>query len=50
MTWSIIKKLKMNDSKMEIRSPQLKCDFSGLSVRVMKTEKVRDFRVILIKQ
>ena len=52
--WMITKKLKINDSKTEFivfRSPQLKCDLSGLSVNVGKsmiTPKVRDLGVILI--
>ena len=48
----ITNKLKINDSKTEFivfRSPQLKCDLSGLSVNVDKsmiTSKVRDLGVI----
>ena len=50
----ITKKLKMNDSKTEFivfRSPQLKCDLSGLSVNVgesiiTQSLKVRDLGVI----
>ena len=47
-------KLKINDSKIELivfRSPQLKCDLSGLSVNVgegmiSQSSKVRDLGVI----
>ena len=50
----ITNKLRINDSKTEFivfRSPQLKCDLSGLSVNVGKSmitqsSKVRDLRVI----
>ena len=50
----IINKLKINDSKTELivfRSPQLKCDLSGLSVNVgesmiSQSSKVRDLGVI----
>ena len=46
-------KLKINDSKTEfivLRSPQLRCDLSGLSVNVGESQitqslKVRDFGV-----
>ena len=46
----VTNKLKMNDSKTEFivfRSPQLKCDLSGLSVNVgenmiTQSSKVRD--------
>ena len=49
----ITNKLKINDSKTEFivfRSPQLKCDFSGLSVNVGESQitqslKVRDLGV-----
>ena len=49
-----IYQLKLNDSKTEFivfRSPQLKCDFSGLSVNVgesmiTQSSKVRDLGVI----
>ena len=37
--WMITNKLKINDSKIEfivLRSPQLRCDLSGLSVNVGK--------------
>ena len=52
--WMITNKLKMNDSKTEFivfRSPQLKCDLSGLSVNVgesmiTQSSKVRDLGVI----
>ena len=52
--WMIINKLKINDSKTEFivfRSPQLKCDLSGLSVNVgesmiTQSSKVRDLGVI----
>ena len=52
--WMITNKLKINDSKTEfivLRSPQLKCDLSGLSVNVgesmiTQSSKVRDLRVI----
>ena len=52
--WMITNKLKINDSKTEIivfRSPQLKCDLSGLSVNVGKSmitqsSMVRDLGVI----
>ena len=48
--WMITNKLKINDSKTEFivfRSPQLKCDLSGLSVNVgesmiTQSSKVRD--------
>ena len=51
--WMITNKLKINDSKTEFivfRSPQLRCDFSGLSVNVGKSQitqslKVRDLGV-----
>ena len=51
----ITNKLKINDSKTEFivfRSPQLKCDLSGLSVNVgesiiTQSPKVRDLGVIL---
>ena len=39
----ITNKLRINDSKTEfivIRSPQLKCDWSGLSVSVIKCERI----------
>ena len=50
----ITNKLKINDSKTEFivfRSPQLKCDLSGLSVNVgesmiTQSSKVRDLGVI----
>ena len=50
----ITNKLKINDSKTEFivfRSPQLKCDLSGLSVNVgesmiTQSSKVRDMGVI----
>ena len=50
----ITNKLKINDSKTELivfRSPQLKCDLSGLSVNVgegmiTQSSKVRDLGVI----
>ena len=50
----ITKKIKFNDSKTEFivfRSPQLKCDLSGLSVNVgeymiTQSSKVRDLGVI----
>ena len=49
--WMITNKLKINDSKTKFivfRSPQLKCDLSGLSVNVgegmiTQSSKVRDF-------
>ena len=52
--WMITNKLKINDSKTEFivfRSPQLKCDLSGLSVYVgdsmiTQSSKVRDLGVI----
>ena len=52
--WMITNKLKINDSKTEFivfRSPQLKCDLSGLSVNVgesmlTRSSKVRDLGVI----
>ena len=52
--WMITNKLKINDSKIEFivfRSPQLKCDLSGLSVNVgesmiTQSSKVRDLGVI----
>ena len=52
--WMITNKLKMNDSKTEFivfRSPQLKCDLSGLSGNVgesmiTQSSKVRDLGVI----
>ena len=52
--WMITNKLKINDSKTEFmvfRSPQLKCDLSGLSVNVgesiiTQSSKVRDLGVI----
>ena len=51
--WMITNKLKINDSKTEFivfRSPQLRCDLSGLSVNVGESQitqslKVRDLRV-----
>ena len=51
--WMITNKLKINDSKTEFivfRSPQLKCDLSGLSVNVGESQitqslKVRDLGV-----
>ena len=51
--WMITNKLKINDSKTEFivfRSPQLRCDLSGLSVNVGKSQitqslKVRDLGV-----
>ena len=51
--WMITNKLKINDSKTEFivfRSPQLRCDLSGLSVNVgesqiMQSLKVRDLGV-----
>ena len=51
----ITNKLKINDSKTEFivfRSPQLKCDLSGLSVNVgesmiTQSSKVRDLGVII---
>ena len=54
--WMITNKLKINDSKTEFivfRSPQLKCDLSGLAVNVdesMITQslKVRDLGVIFL--
>ena len=54
--WMITNKLKINDSKTEfivIRSPQLRCDLSGLSVNVGESQitqslKVRDLGVILL--
>ena len=55
--WMITNKLKINDSKTEFivfRSPQLRCDLSGLSVNVGESEitqssKVRDLGVTLDK-
>ena len=52
--WMITNKLKINDSKTEFivfRSPQLKCDLSGLSVNVAESmitqsSMVRDLGVI----
>ena len=52
--WMITNKLKINDSKTDIfvfRSPQLKCDLSGLSVNVgesmiIQSSNVRDLGVI----
>ena len=52
--WMITNKLKINDSKTEFivfRSPQRKCDLSGLSVNVgesmiTQSSKVRDLGVI----
>ena len=52
--WMITNKLKINDSKTEFivsRSPQLKCDLSGLSVNVgesmiTQSSKMRDLGVI----
>ena len=51
--WMIHNKLKINDSKTEFivfRSPQLKCDLSGLSVNVecmiTQSSNVRDLGVI----
>ena len=52
--WMITNTLKINDSKTEFivfRSPQLKCDLSGLSVNVgdimfTQSSKMRDLRVI----
>ena len=52
--WMITNKLKINDSKTEFivfRSPQLKCDLSGLPVNVgesmiTQSSKVRDLGVI----
>ena len=52
--WMITNKLKINDSKTEFivfRSPQLRCDLSGLSVNVGESQvtqslKVRDLGVI----
>ena len=52
--WMITNKLKINDLKTEFnvfRSPQLKCDLSGLSVNVgesiiTQSSKVRDLGVI----
>ena len=51
--WMITNKLKINDSKTEFivfRSPQLRCDLSGLSVNVGESQitqslKVRDLGV-----
>ena len=51
--WMITNKLKINDSETEFivfRSPQLRCDFSGLSVNVGESQithslKVRDIGV-----
>ena len=51
--WMITNKLKINDSKTEFivfRSPQLRCDLSGLSVNVGESQitqslKVRDLDV-----
>ena len=55
--WMITNKLKINDSKTEFivfRSPQLRCDLSGLSVNVGESEitqssKVRDLGVTFDK-
>ena len=52
--WILTNKLKINDSKTDFimfRSPQLKCDVSGLSVNVgesiiTQSSKVRDMGVI----
>ena len=52
--WMITNKLKTNDSKTEFivsRSPQLRCDLSGLSLNVAESQimpslKVRDLGVI----
>ena len=54
MRWMITNKLKINDSKTEFivfRSPQLKCDLSGLSVNVgesmiKQSSKLKDFVII----
>ena len=54
--WMITNKLKINDSKTEFivfRSPQLKCNLSGLSVNVGESmitlsSKVRDLEVIFL--
>ena len=51
--WMITNKLKINDSKTEFivfRSPQLRCDLSGLSVsdgesQITQSLKVRDLGV-----
>ena len=51
--WMITNKLKINDSKTEFiifRSPQLRCDLSGLSVNIGESQitqslKVRDLGV-----
>ena len=53
--WMITNKLKINDSKTEFilfRSPQLRCDWSGLSVNVgesqiMQSLKMRDLGVTI---
>ena len=53
--WMITNKLKINDSKTEfivVRSPQLRCDLSGLSVNVGESQitqslKVRDLGVTI---
>ena len=53
--WMITNKIKINDSKTEFivfRSPQLRCDLSGLSVNVGESQitqslKVRDLGVTI---
>ena len=57
MRWMITNKLKINDLKTEFivfRSPQVKCDLSGVSVNVgesmiTQSSKVRDLGVIFNK-
>ena len=47
--WMITKKLKINDSETEFivfRSPQLKCDLSGLSVNVGESMITQSSKVI----
>ena len=54
--WMITNKLKINDSKTEFivsRSPQLKCDLSGLLVNgfesmITQSSHVRDFSTLMI--
>ena len=46
--WMISNKLKINDSKtefIEFRSPQLRCDLSGLSVNVGESQITQSLRV-----
>ena len=46
--WMITNKLKINDSKTEfivLRSPQLRCDLSGLSVNVGESQITQSLKV-----